>query len=98
MVKQLKIIQDDQDKEYVCYTCKMKIDYWPHRIITMTDINGTPKIMHFHYFFPCWDPDLLFQICPNHTITGAGFSCDDSILDKPKMVRNLTQNIDLWTL
>jgi len=80
----------------VCSTCLSKIEFLPHRIVSLTDQNDIPIVLHFHYFYPCWDIDLLFQRYVDHQITSLAFSCDEKILENPLIIRNMKNNLDLW--
>ena len=93
--RQVKIFEDIYDKP-VCNTCLCEIQECPSRIITISDRSGNPIILHFHYFFPCWDLSLLYQEYPHHEIVSAGYICESSILQNAKQLRNLKQNLDLW--
>jgi len=86
----------DLDKNPICNTCHMEIQNYPSRVITMANKLGDPIVLHYHYFFPCWDLSLLFQEYPHHTIISAGFVCDPKMTQNQKLVRNLKQNLDLW--
>lgn len=78
-----------------CDTCKSPIEFLPYRILTMKDMEGFPKTLRFHYFYPCWDFDLVCQKYPNYEIVHAGFSCDLETIT-PKILKNLRKNEFLW--
>jgi len=92
------MIHDKEDGEDmpICDTCMSKIDSTPYRIVSLADGTDIPKVCHFHYFYPCWDLDLFFQRYTDNQIISVGFSCDREILEKPLIVRNMKQNLDLW--
>ena len=62
----------------------------------MVNKQGTPKVVHYHYFFPCWDIDLFFQDFSDHRIISIAYAYDPRILQNPKKLRNLKNNLDLW--
>ncbi len=80
----------------VCDTCLSKIDFLPYRIVSVADKTDIPKVLHFHYFYPCWDIDYFFQKFIDHKIISLAFSYDENILKTPLIVRNIKNNLDLW--
>jgi len=80
----------------ICDTCLEQIDYLPYRIVSLADKTDIPKMRYFHYFYPCWDLNLFFQRYTDSQIISVAFSCDVNILENPRIVRNMKQNLDLW--
>lgn len=81
----------------ICNTCKTKLDDNPYRVIVLKDNEGEPIVIYFHYFFPCWDIDLVSQRFPDSTIVDAGFSVEFQNISKNiKKIKNLKQNEELW--
>ncbi len=80
----------------ICDTCLSQIDFLPYRIVRVADKTDIPKLLHFHYFYPCWDIDYFFQKFIDHKIMSLAFSYDEKILDTPLIVRNIKNNLDLW--
>lgn len=92
----VKYIKEDHDDMPICETCRSKIEFLPYRIVSLADHEDIPKVLHFHYFYPCWDLDLLFQRFIDHKIISLAFSCDEKILENPLIIRNMKNNPDLW--
>lgn len=88
----------EQDKEMpICATCKKKIEFLPYRIVTLEDYATKISVLHFHYFAPCWDLEQFFVNHVNERIVSLAYSYDSEILKKPMMLRNIKNNLDLWT-
>lgn len=85
---------DSELENIYCFTCKTKIDFDPIRIIVF-ERNGLESLTHFHYFFPCWDPDYVINSFADYRIVSAGFSFDEQSLN-PKTIKNYKKNLDLW--
>jgi len=83
----------------ICETCNCPIGEYPSRFLIVKDkIFEKHKMLHFHYFFPCWDVDYIIQNLSEYEIFKAGFSCDQSILKSPKIISNMKKNLSLWDL
>lgn len=91
-------VHKDESLQYmpICDTCLSKIEFLPYRIASIADKSDIPKVLHFHYFYPCWDLDLFFQRFVDHKIISLAFSYDEKILEKPLIIRNMKHNLDLW--
>jgi hypothetical protein len=88
--------EEDHEDMPTCVTCMAKIEFLPYRIISLADQSDIPKVLHFHFFYPCWDLDLIFQQFVDHEIISLAFSCDEKILENPLILRNMKKNLDLW--
>ena len=83
-------------EKQICATCNCKIQDSFSRIVNIIDMPGNLTVLYYHYFFPCWDFDLICQTFPNYKIDSAGFSFDSEVLPDPKKLRNMKKNMDLW--
>lgn len=86
----------DAYEKPVCTTCHSEIQDSISRVLSIADKSGYPIILHYHYFFPCWDLSLLCQEYQFYKIVSAGYSCDSEILQNQKQLGNLKQNFELW--
>jgi len=84
-------------EKHVCSTCKEEIDSEISRILIMRDIDGGPRLLCFHFFFPCWDFELLCQKYPNLIIDKAGFSITKNILIKESSIKDMQKNLEFWS-
>jgi hypothetical protein len=90
------IIPKTQSSEiHVCDTCKEEIPDIS-RVLLMRDKDGGPRLLCFHYFFPCWDMELLVQRYPNLKIDKVTFSVPENILMKQSSIEDLQRNHNLW--
>jgi len=81
-------------EKHVCSTCKEEIiDI--SRVLIMRDRNYGPRLLCFHFFFPCWDLGLLFQQYPNLIIDRVGFSFPENLMSKSS-IKKLQKNQELW--
>ena len=62
----------------------------------MRDKDGGPRLLCFHYFFPCWDMDLLVQRYPNLKIDRVTFSVPENTSMKQSSMEDLQRNQNLW--
>jgi hypothetical protein len=62
----------------------------------MRDVDGGSRLLCFHYFFPCWDMELLCQQYPNFAIDKAGFSFPENMPIKQSSINDLQTNESLW--
>jgi hypothetical protein len=92
---QLKKAIHYSSEKHVCSTCKEEvIDI--SRVLIMCDKDGGPRLLFFHYFFPCWDMDLLCQKYPNFVIDRLGFSFPENLKISESSVKDLKQNLKFW--
>ena len=80
-------------KNHVCSTCKEKITDIS-RVLIMRDRDGGPRLLFFHYFFPCWDMKLLCQQYPKLAIDKLGFSIPENIAIKENSVKSMLESLD----
>lgn len=59
----------------------------------MRDKDENPYVVHYHFFFPCLDFELLY---PNLTLERVGFSIPENILMTENAIENLQNNLDFW--
>ena len=83
-------------KEFQCYTCKRELGSEIARILIMRDKDEGPRFFCFHFFFPCWDLNLLCQNYPNLVIHRVGFSIPEELRLKETSILNMKKNFDLW--
>ncbi len=83
-------------EKHVCATCNEEIDYEISRVLLMSDKDGGPRLLCFHFFFPCWDFELLIQKYPCLVIDHAGFSIPENIRMKESSIRDLQKNLEFW--
>lgn len=81
---------------HVCSTCKEEIDSEISRILIMRDIDGGPRLICFHFFFPCWSFELLCKKYPDLIIDKAGFIIPGNIRIKKSSIKNMQKNLELW--
>ena len=81
-------------EKHVCSTCKEEIiDI--SRVLIMRDRNCGPRLLCFHFFYPCWDTELLFQQYPNLIIDRVGFSFPENLMSKSS-IKKIQKNQELW--
>lgn len=90
------MISHNDDSRPECIVCKKEIELEPYRMISLVDKSGTPSVLHFHYFSPCWDLDRFFDEHIDDRIVSFAYSCNESILENPRIIRNMRNNLDLW--
>jgi hypothetical protein len=83
-------------EKHVCSTCKTEIGSEISRIMITNDIDGSPRLFCFHFFFPCWDMRYFCQKYQNLTIERAGFSIPENITIKEKSMKDLQKNLEYW--
>jgi len=83
-------------EKHVCATCNEEIDYEISRVMLMRDKDGGPRLLCFHFFFPCWDFELLIQKYPHLVIDHAGFSIPENIRMQESSIKDLQKNLEFW--
>ena len=80
----------------ICDTCQTEINDDLCRFCILKDVDDNPRVLHFHYFFPCWDFEMFCQKYPNLEFIRGGFDCDEKISCNPQFVKNLQSNLEMW--
>jgi len=62
----------------------------------MRDKDGGPRLLCFHFFYPCWDFKLLVQQYPNMVIDKMGFSVPATITLTDRSIKDMQNNLDIW--
>ena len=86
-----------KDQLFKCDTCKTEIVDNLCRFCIMRDIDDNPRVLYFHYFFPCWDFDLFCQKYPTLYLDKAGFICNEEFTSDSKCLRYLESDLETWT-
>lgn len=84
-------------EKHVCDTCREEINSEISRVLIMRDKDGGPRLLCLHFFFPCWDLDLICQKYPNLIIDKTAFSIPENIHIKESSIKDMQQNIEFWT-
>ena len=80
----------------ICDSCYVEIKDELCRFCIMRDVDDNPRVLHFHYFSPCWNFDMLCKKYSNHEFVKVGFDCDEKITNDPNYIQNLKSNLKLW--
>jgi len=94
--KQGLIFEENLSRNSVCNVCLKEMDDSVYRIVIFQDKEKNPIVKKFHFFFPCWDMEYICQNYIDYKIVSLGFSCEKTILNNYKKVRNLQRNLSLW--
>ena len=95
-VKQGLIFEENSQTNPICNVCLKKMNEPIYRIVIFQDKEKNLIVKNFHFFFPCWDIDYIFQEYLDYKIVNLGFSCEKIILNNHKKIRNLQRNLSLW--
>ena len=82
--------------KHVCDTCQCVIGDEVSRLILMRDHDGGPNVLFFHFFFPCWDLELLCQKYPHLIIDKLRFSIPEKMQMKKNSIEDLQNNFKFW--
>ncbi len=82
-------------KSHVCSTCKVEITDIS-RVLIMRDVDGGPRLLCYHFFYPCWDMELLCQQYSELVIDRVGFSIPENMPIKQSSINDLQTNENLW--
>ena len=88
-----KDTKQQSSTSHVCSTCKKEIPDIS-RILIMRDRDGGPRLLFFHYFFPCLDMKLLCQQYPKLTIDKLGFGIPENMAIKENSVKSMLESLD----
>ncbi len=81
-------------EKHFCSTCKAEIiDI--SRVLIMRDRDGGPQLLCYHFFYPCWDVEFIFQQYPNLIIDRMGFSFPENLMSKSS-IKKIQKNQELW--
>jgi len=83
-------------KNHKCETCNEEIGFNISKILILKDKDDGRKFLSFHFFFPCWDIDLLCQKYPNMTIDRIGFSFPQGMSISEDAVSKIKKNLEYW--
>jgi hypothetical protein len=82
-------------QKHVCSTCKEDISDIS-RVLIMRDKDGGPQLLCYHFFFPCWDVEFLFQQYPNLIIDRVGFSIPENLVMSESSIKKIQENQEFW--
>ncbi|MDX1442067.1 MAG: hypothetical protein R3237_06385, partial [Nitrosopumilaceae archaeon] len=57
-------IRQYSSEKHICDTCDQEIGHNISRTLLMRDKDEGPRLLCFHFFYPCWDFKLLVQKYP----------------------------------
>jgi hypothetical protein len=96
IISEEKAISQYSSEKNICDTCHKEIGSDISRTVLMRDRDGGPRLLCFHFFFPCWDFKLLVQKHPNLTMDKAGFSVPGTIALKEISIKEMQNSLDFW--
>ncbi|MBI5859713.1 MAG: hypothetical protein HZB73_03240 [Nitrosarchaeum sp.] len=88
--------QTDRVQKIVCNTCNEEIGSDICKVLVMRNKDDSPHVFHYHFFFPCWDFELLCKKYPNLTLDRVGVSIPENILMNESAIEKLKNNFDFW--
>lgn len=91
-----KSIRQYSSEKNICDTCHQEIGSNISRTLLMRDKDGGPRLLCFHFFFPCWDFPLLVQKYSDMTIDKTGFSVPATVVLKDRSIKEMQNNLDFW--
>lgn len=91
-----KNTQTDLVQKIVCNTCNHEIKAEICKVVIMNDRDNSPRVFHYHFFFPCWDFELLCKRYTNLTLEHVGVSIPENILMTENAILDLENNLDFW--
>ena len=80
----------------ICETCKAPIEDSTFRFLIIQDEKLRQKQLSYHFFFPCWDVELLCQKYPNLIIDKLRFSFPKKMKLNNNSMQDLQNNFDFW--
>lgn len=90
-----KNTQTDRVQKIVCNACNHEIKSEVCKVVVMCDRDNNPQVFHYHFFFPCWDFEMLCKRYTNLTLEKVGVSIPENILMTENATRDLN-NVDFW--
>lgn len=91
-----KNIQTDRVQKLVCNTCNEEIGSDICKVLVMRDKDDNPQISHYHFFYPCWNFELLCRRYPNLTLDRVGVSIPENIFMTENTIVDLQNNLEFW--
>ena len=67
-----------------------------YRFCILRDIDDNPRVLYFHYFFPCWDFDLFCQKYTTFHLDKVGFICNEEFTSDSKYLKHLQSDLETW--
>ena len=92
---QLEETRHYSTQKHVCDTCKEEIPDIS-RILIMHDKDAGPRLLCYHFFFPCWDMELLCQKYPNLIIDRTGLSFPENLVMSKSSIKKIQKNQEFW--
>ncbi len=86
----------NKSQRHVCDTCQSEIGDEISRLIIMRDKDRGPRLLCFHFFFPCWDLRLLCQKYPNLIVDHLRFSFPENLKISKKSLKDMKSNFGFW--
>ena len=84
------------NRKHVCDTCQCEIGDEISRVIIMRDKDGGPHLLCFHYFFPCWDMNLLCQKYPHLIIDKLRFTFPKDLKITKRSIEDMKNDLRFW--
>ena len=91
-----KNIQTDRVQKIVCNNCSEEIGSDICKVLVLRNKDDNPQVFHYHFFFPCWDFELLCKRYHDCTLDKVGVSLPENILMSEKAIIDLQNNLDFW--
>lgn len=92
----VKNTQTDLVQKIMCNACNQEIKSEICKVLVMRNKDDNPQIFHYHFFFPCWNFEVLCKRYPNLTLERVGVSIPENILMTQNAISNLKNNLDFW--
>ena len=80
----------------ICDTCKSEITDDLCRFFVLDDRDHNPRVVFFHWFFPCWSIEEFFHKYSNFKIIKTGCDVDEKIYKNSKFKKQLESDLTLW--
>jgi len=92
-----KKTQTDKIQKVICNSCNAEIGPNICKVLVMRNKDGEPRVLHHHFFFPCWDFESLSTKYSSFTIDRVGVSIPENILVSKSGMIDLKNNLGYWT-
>lgn len=90
-----KNTQTDRVQKIVCNACNHEIKSEICKVVVMCDRDNNPQVFHYHFFFPCWDFEMLCKRHMNLTLEQVGVSIPENMLMTENAILDLN-SVDFW--